>query len=117
MRNLESDLQIACVNWFRYQYPQYKKILFSIPNGGARNRVTGAILKAEGATSGVSDLILLKANRFYGSLCIEMKTTAGTQKDSQREWQTAVESHGNKYVICRSVEDFIREVNGYLSDI
>lgn len=117
MRNVESKIQIACVNWFRYKYPQYKKILFSVPNGGARNSITGAILKMEGALSGVSDLILLKPNRFYGCLCIEMKQPKGRQQESQKEWQKAVESVGNKYVVCRSLDEFMNAVEGYLKDV
>ena len=116
MRNVESKIQIACVNWFRYQYPQYKKLLFSVPNGGARNNITGAILKAEGALAGVSDLILLKSYGCYSSLCIEMKQPNGRQQDSQKEWQKAVESVGNKYVVCRSLEEFIEVVNDYLAE-
>ena len=117
MRNVESKIQIACVNWFRYKYPQYKKILFSVPNGGARNSITGAILKMEGALSGVSDLILLKPNRFYGCLCIEMKQPKGRQQESPKEWQKAVESVGNKYVVCRSLDEFMNAVEDYLKDV
>lgn len=117
MRNVESKIQIACVNWFRYKYPQYKKILFSVPNGGVRNSITGAILKMEGALSGVSDLILLKPNRFYGCLCIEMKQPKGRQQESQKEWQKAVESVGNKYVVCRSLDEFMNAVEDYLKDV
>lgn len=117
MRNIESNIQIYCVKWFRLQYPQYSRILFSVPNGGARNKVTGAILKAEGAVSGVSDLIFLKANRFYSSLCIEMKTPDGKQQDTQKEWQKEVESAGNKYVVCRSFDDFQKEITDYISNI
>ena len=94
MKNIESKIQIACVNWFRYQYPQFRKLLFSVPNGGVRNSITGAILKAEGALSGVSDLILLIPNKHYASLCIEMKQPKGVQRDSQKEWQKAVEEAG-----------------------
>lgn len=117
MKNIESKIQIACVNWFRYQYPEYKKLLFSVPNGGARNSITGAILKVEGALSGVSDLILLKPNKYYSTLCIEMKQPKGYQQDSQKEWQKAVESVGNKYVVCRSLEEFVKVVNDYLKDV
>lgn len=117
MKNIESKIQIACVNWFRYQYPQFRKLLFSVPNGGVRNSITGAILKAEGALSGVSDLLLLIPNKHYASLCIEMKQPKGVQRDSQKEWQKAVEDAGNKYVICRSLEQFMQEVKGYLSDM
>lgn len=99
------------------QVSTIQKILFSVPNGGARNSITGAILKMEGALSGVSDLILLKPNRFYGCLCIEMKQPKGRQQESQKEWQKAVESVGNKYVVCRSLDEFIEVVTDYLKDV
>lgn len=70
----EHRIQSACVRAFRYKYPKLRHNLFSVPNGGRRDQVTGAKLKAEGALAGVSDLIFLKSNRFYGALLIEMKT-------------------------------------------
>lgn len=65
-KNDEHRIQSACVRWFRLKYPKLKNVLFAVPNGGRRDAITGARLKEEGATSGVSDLILLKSNRFYG---------------------------------------------------
>lgn len=59
MKHKESDTQIACVRWFRLQYPRLAMLLISIPNGGRRDVITGKILKAEGAVAGASDLILL----------------------------------------------------------
>jgi hypothetical protein len=73
----EHRLQAACVRWFNLQYPQLEGRLFAVPNGGRRDAVTGAKLKAEGVVPGVSDLILLKRNRHYGALLIEMKTSKG----------------------------------------
>ena len=79
--------------------------------------MTGAKLKAEGALAGVADLILLIPKNGYASLCIEMKTPDGIQRDSQKLWQKEVEAVGNKYVICRSLDDFIREIEEYLNDM
>lgn len=45
-----------------------------------------------------------------------MKQPNGRQQDSQKEWQKAVESVGNKYVVCRSLEEFIEVVNDYLAE-
>ena len=59
MKHIESRLQIACVRWFRMQYPQYKLMLFSVPNGGKRTLMEAIIMKNEGVVAGVSDLILL----------------------------------------------------------
>ena len=46
-----------------------------------------------------------------------MKQPKGYQQDSQKEWQKAVESVGNKYVVCRSLEEFVKVVNDYLKDV
>lgn len=112
----EHRIQCACVQWFRYQHPECRHNLFAVPNGGHRDKVTGAKMKAEGVLAGVADLILLKSNSRHGALLIEMKTRTGRQADTQREWQRLIERDGYKYVVCRSVEDFIREVDSYLSD-
>lgn len=115
-RDLEHKLQSACVRWYRLQYPKMKHNLFSVPNGGKRDAATAAKLKDEGALAGVSDLILLKSNRFYGALLIEMKTPEGYQSESQKDWQQKITNDGYKYVVVRSFEDFQREVRQYLSD-
>lgn len=115
MRHLESDLQRDCVQWFRYQYPQMSKMLFSVPNGGKRSRIEAAIMKGEGCVSGVADLILLVSNGKYNSLCIEMKYGNGKQTDNQVQWQKEAEKFGNKYVLCRSVKEFILIVKEYIN--
>lgn len=113
----EHRLQCACVRWFRYKYPNLAQLLFAIPNGGSRNKAEASRLKAEGVTSGVADLILLRANRFYGALCIEMKTPKGRQSETQKHWQQMAESTGNKYILCRSLDDFRTQVENYLKEI
>lgn len=115
-RDEEHRLQSACVRWYRMQYPKMKHNLFSVPNGGKRDAVTGAKLKEEGALAGVADLILLKSNRFYGALLIEMKTSKGRQSESQKEWQRKITADGYKYVVVRSIEDFQREIRDYLKE-
>lgn len=115
MRHDESRAQQACVKWFRLQYPQYARLLFAVPNGGARGRVTGAILKAEGVVAGVADLLLLIPNNIYHGLCVEMKTQAGRQSEAQREWQRDVEGQGYKYVVAHSFDEFEAAVLEYLT--
>ena len=112
MNHTESNIQIACVRWFHYQFPN--EILFAVPNGGHRNRVTAAILKAEGVLAGTPDLILMAVRGNYGMLCIEMKTPKGRQSDSQKWFQGMAEAKGYKYVICRSFEEFRNEIKEYL---
>lgn len=114
MRHDESRIQQSCVWWFRHQYAPLSRLLFAVPNGGRRDAVTGAILKAEGVVAGVADLILLFPSSGYHGLCIEMKTRRGQQRDTQKEWQAAVEKAGYKYIVCRSLEQFMGEVRSYL---
>jgi len=113
----EHDLQVACVAWFRAQFPKDAPMLFAVPNGGGRRRVEAALLKAEGVLPGVSDLILLEARGGYGALCIEMKTHAkgSGQTDQQKAWQRAAESFGNKYVVVRDFPQFVNAVTAYLA--
>lgn len=117
MKYNESKLQQTCVKWFNYQYMELRGCLFSVPNGGARDAVTGRILKMEGVVAGVADLILLVPNKHHHSLCIEMKTEKGRQSASQREWQEKIEQYGNKYAICRSLDDFIKTIKDYLENV
>lgn len=112
----EHRLQAACVRWYRLQYPKMKHNLFAVPNGGKRDAVTASKLKEEGQLAGVADLILLKSNRFYGALLIEMKTKTGRQSELQKEWQQKIINDGYKYVVVRSIEDFKRVVDQYLKD-
>lgn len=114
--NEEHRLQSACVKWFRLKYPALKNIMFAIPNAARRSPITGAYMKNEGMLAGVADLILLKSNAHYGALCIEMKIPGGSQSPNQKRWQKECEAIGNKYVICRSLDEFINEVTNYLND-
>lgn len=114
---VEHRIQQACVRWFNLQYPYLRGRLFAVPNGGRRDVVTGAKLKAEGVVAGVADLILLVTNKAHGALLIEMKKPGGIQSAAQRQWQEIVTRGGEyKYVICRSIYDFMREIREYLND-
>lgn len=110
----ESQLQHSCLQWFRLQYPSLVRLMFAVPNGGKRDARTGALMKYEGAIRGVADLILLIPKKGFASLCIEMKTPKGKQSEEQEQWQREAEKYRNRYVICRSLEEFMNEVNTYL---
>lgn len=122
MKDEEHQIQCACVRWFAYQYPQYKGLLFAIPNGSYRSKATAGKLKAEGVFPGVADLILLvplvidvpKEIVIFHGFCIELKTKQGRQSPEQKEWQEKVEAQGYKYAVVRSLEDFIKQINDYL---
>lgn len=113
-REDEHRIQCACVRWFRLKYSSLYHLLFAVPNGGVRDKVTGAKMKAEGVLAGVADLILLVPNARYHGLCIEMKTKTGRQSDSQKIWETHVVGQGYRYAVCRSLDDFMTTIQDYL---
>lgn len=114
MNHTESSIQIACVTWFRLQYRDLSNVLIAVPNGGKRRLLEAVAMKKEGVTKGVADLLLLTPRKGFGCLCIEMKTKRGLHRKSQKDWQKEIEKAGNKYVVCRSLEQFIKEINNYL---
>lgn len=125
----ESRITQDCVRWFRFQYPQYAKVLVHPANEGLRKTKViatsfgtkvvstgGARLKAEGLVAGVADLLLLVPRKGHGCLAIEMKRPCNSSKQSgsQLEWEKACVAAGNMYVVCRSLEQFMEAVNEYL---
>lgn len=116
-RHEESNLQKAFVAWFRAEYPEHALMLFAVPNGGGRSRVEAAIMKAEGVTAGVADIIFLEARGGWGSLCIEWKTRSKDSRQSanQKKWQAAAERAGNRYVVVRSLEAGMAVAKEYMA--
>lgn len=110
----EDDLQMQCVRWFRLQYPQMARLLHHSPNGGRRDAREGARFKQMGTQAGFPDLILLVASQGYHALLLELKTRTGRQQDSQKEYQQLAEAQGYRYVVIRSLEAFMDEVNTYM---
>jgi hypothetical protein len=99
----ESSEQKKVIEWFKIQYPQFKKRIFAIPNGAylsgdnRRRAMQMSKLKAEGLAAGVSDLFIAVAKCKHGhGLFLEMKDTgktladvSGKQKDFIKEMMVA----------------------------
>lgn len=113
MKDQEHNLQKACVNWFRMQFPSV--MIYSIPNGGKRHLKTALKLKAEGAVAGVSDLFVMRAEGGFHGLFIEMKTESGKVSMKQDAFLKKADLEGYQTAVCRSFEDFRATVKKYLN--
>lgn len=113
-RQEEHKLQCQCKRAFDLAHPALAPLLFAIPNGGARDERTGAMLKAEGVVAGVADMCLAVPRGGFGALYIEFKTPKGRQSDSQKAWQEATQAAGNRYEVVRDVDGFMDLVKDYL---
>ena len=102
MRSEEHDIQVGIVRCLRIAGYE----VFAIPNGGRRDAVTGARLKAEGATAGVADLEILTPDG--RAVFVEVKTAKGRQSEEQKAFQERIGKLGFKYLIWRSVDDAVR---------
>lgn len=117
-RSNEGRIQAECFAWFWNEFPQYRRLLFHVPNENDRadsNPIQGAMRKSLGVVAGVSDLILLLNRGGHGALLIEMKDEHGAQNTAQKEWQRLVEAHGYLYRVCRNLEEFKKIVVDYLA--
>lgn len=106
-RHIEESIQVACVKWFRLQYPNL--VIFAVPNGGSRNLYEAKNMKESGTLAGVADLVIVGNGGKV--LFVEMKAGNNKQEDSQVLFQNKVEKLGHKYIICRSKEQFMKEVD------
>ncbi len=108
----EDRLQSQCVRWFRLQYPNH--VLFAIPNGGNRNAITGALLKKTGTLAGVADLFLMCAAQGCNGMFIEMKVGKNKLTESQDQFKYRAVGAGYAYRVCRTIDEFMTEINNYL---
>ena len=113
--NEEHYMQCAEVRYMRAKHPDLSHIFFSVPNGTKRTTLQTQWLKEEGLVPGVSDMILLKPNSLHGYLCIENKTPKSKQSPEQVLFQEAVEQNGGKYIIIRSLDEFMKAIEQYLN--
>lgn len=117
MKATEHQEAVALMKWVELARPAMPGLLamYHIPNGGARNAVTGAMLKAEGVMPGVADYHLPVARGGYHSLYIELKAIGGRQSQSQKVFELIVKSEGNQYVLAHGAGEAIEAIMDYLS--
>jgi hypothetical protein len=108
MKNNEDILQSEIVKWYNNSYclkfQNPRGVIFSVPNGGNRNKIEAMKFKATGLLAGVSDLIVILPNGIL--LFIEIKTDFGNQQPNQIDFQNLVTALGFHYHIIRSLEQF-----------
>ena len=108
----EHEIQVACINWFRFQYPKY--LIYAIPNGGQRNKIVATKLKAEGVLAGVPDLHIPVAKQGFHGLYIEMKAGRNKPSENQITIMEKFRNEGFRCEVCWSLDQFITSVNNYL---
>lgn len=109
----ESNLQQACVKWFKLAYP--KKVIFSIPNEGMRQKANASRLKAEGMLAGVSDIFIMEPVGKYHGLWVELKIPPNTPTKSQSDFIRKADERDYANWVCYSFDQFKENVEIYLN--
>ncbi|MBQ8181977.1 MAG: VRR-NUC domain-containing protein [Ruminococcus sp.] len=100
--NKESVEQISLFRWAMYFESKYPELalLYHVPNGGKRDKVTAARLKTEGVKAGVPDLVLPVGRDGYLGLYIEMKVGKNRTTKEQKKWLKNLTEQGYKTAVC-----------------
>ena len=117
MNREEHQMQTAFMNWVSLVMKHERKdlrLMFAIPNGGARDARTGAMLKMEGVRKGVPDLCLPVRRGEYLGLWIEMKAPGRKPTPEQYEWHDWLTLAGHVVAVCYSRDDAQRVTEAYL---
>ena len=102
------------ISWCNQQGPP-ASLIFAIPNGGQRSKITGAKLKLEGVRAGVPDLFLPVARHGYHGLFIEMKRIkSGGMSEAQKAWKSVLLEQGYYCTQCRGADAAIVVIRSYL---
>lgn len=114
----EHSEQCALIRWWDMQARAKgldTRLLMAIPNGGARNAVTGARLKAEGVRAGVPDLLLaIPRNGFHG-LWLEMKREkGGSVSAGQKVMLSLLAAQGFAVWVCKGFKQAKLAIETYL---
>ncbi len=106
----EGRIHQDCYVWFHNSYPQYRGLLcYNLNN--SRDRIEGAKNRSKGVQPGRSDFVIYYHHEAF---MIELKEGDGPQSKDQKDWQKLVESHGFRYTLCRTLEEFKEVILGII---
>lgn len=87
---------------------------YAVPNGGKRDKITAAKLKAEGVRPGVPDTHFPVACGNYHSLYIEMKKVGGKLSEDQEIVIADLIQEGNSVEVCEGWIAAVEKLMAYL---
>lgn len=105
----EADIQRALISHVRLRA---KPGLYwmHVPNGGERNRITGAILKGQGLRAGAPDLFFFFSSRAYA---LELKTRKGRVSDVQKSAHHELSLAGIPVIVAHGLDAALAALTGW----
>jgi hypothetical protein len=110
----EGKIQADCYQWFHNTYPHLRGLLYHVPNGEKRDKITAAMLKAKGVVPGIPDLVFNYRKRTY---FIEMKKPGkGVLSKAQIDVHAALDYQGFIVWVVDNLEDFKSLIQTIIKD-
>ncbi len=135
MKHEEDNLQVACMDYLRYQYPKVLSCHIANERDLSRNIKTdmrtgrsyvpkGVRLKRKGVLSGMPDILIFKPrqNKLIGEMCdsidcglaVELKSKKGILNINQKECLSKLHNASWKTCVIRDFDTFKEIVDEYL---
>ena len=112
---MQSEDQLQAAAWILAwnEYPALRRHIWHVPNGGSRNAIEAAKLKATGQLAGVWDWHCFYQNKFYiiefkvgnNQLTVDRVDSKGKKHFGQKEWGELMVTNGATAFVVRSIDD------------
>jgi hypothetical protein len=115
----EHSEAVALMKLVRMHEPRYPqlRLLFAVPNGGARNKIVAGKLKAEGVKAGVPDYIFPASAPGYIGLAVELKRLDGYASREQKQWVEWLRAAGWRVEVCRGADAAWKVIREYIASM
>ena len=112
----ESEEQKALFDWWQHSRHAPHLVMYHIPNGGRRDAITGARLKAEGVVAGVPDIFLAVPRQGFHGLYVELKRQkGGSLESSQEDIIARLRQAGYRVEVCMGWWEAREAIENYLT--
>lgn len=91
------------------------ELLYHTPNGGSRNHIEAARLKAQGVKAGIPDIYLPVSRSNYHGLYIELKRQHGGRlSPDQKEMIPKLRAQGYRVEVCKGFQQAADVIEAYM---
>lgn len=109
----EGKIQAGMFQFFHNTYPHLRGLLYHVPNGEYRNKVTAALLTAKGVVAGIPDLVFhYRAKTYF----FEIKKPGGTVSPSQKKIHKALDEQRFIIWVIETQEEFEALIKNIILD-
>ncbi len=117
MKRTEHAEAVTLMKVIKYHEGKYPalKMFFAVPNGGDRNKIVAAKMKAEGIKAGVPDYLFPVPCGSHIGLAIELKSMTGYASREQKDWIQNLRNVGWRAEVCRGWEAAWKVILDYIT--